>query len=111
MSNYPPGAANDPNAPYNEPLTKYAKIRAEVTVDIGAMVDVFVEVDEDIAETISTSNQFVDNKPRFTLSWSHYLILMRIENTEARNFYEIECAQQQWSVRQLSRQVGSCLYS
>ena len=47
MSNYPPGAANDPNAPYNEPLTKYAKVRAEVTVDIGTMVDVFVEVDED----------------------------------------------------------------
>ena len=47
MSNYPPGAANDPNAPYNEPLTKYAKIRAEVTVDIGTIVDVFVEVDED----------------------------------------------------------------
>lgn len=47
MSNYPPGAANDPNAPYNEPLTKYAKIRAEVTVDIGTMVDIFVEVDED----------------------------------------------------------------
>lgn len=47
MSNYPSGAANDPNAPYNEPLTKYAKIRAEVTVDIGTMIDVFVEVDED----------------------------------------------------------------
>lgn len=47
MDNYPPGAANDPNAPYNEPLTKYAKIRAEVTVDIGTMIDVFVEVDED----------------------------------------------------------------
>jgi hypothetical protein len=47
MSNYPPGAANDPNVPYNEPLTKYAKVRAEVTVDIGTMVDVFVEVDED----------------------------------------------------------------
>lgn len=47
MSNYPPGAANDPNAPYNEPLTKYAKVRAEVTVDIGTMIDVFVEVNED----------------------------------------------------------------
>ena len=47
MSNYPLGAANDPNAPYNEPLTKYAKIRAEVTVDIGTMIDVFVEVGED----------------------------------------------------------------
>ena len=48
--------------------------------------------------------------PRFTLSWSHYLILMRIENIEARSFYEIECARQHWSVKQLSRQTGSSLY-
>lgn len=48
--------------------------------------------------------------PRFILSWSHYLILMRIENIEARSFYELECAQQQWSVKQLRRQVSSSLY-
>lgn len=48
--------------------------------------------------------------PKFSLSWSHYLILMSIDNPDARSFYEIECAQQQWSVRQLSRQVGSSLY-
>lgn len=48
--------------------------------------------------------------PRFILSWSHYLILMRIENIEARSFYEVEAAQQNWSVSQLSRQVGSSLY-
>ena len=46
----------------------------------------------------------------FKLSWSHYLILMRVENSDARSFYEIECVQQQWSKRQLQRQVGSCLY-
>lgn len=46
----------------------------------------------------------------FMLSWSHYLILMRLENPEARSFYEIECTQQQWSKRQLSRQIGSCLF-
>lgn len=46
----------------------------------------------------------------FKLSWSHYLILMRVENPDARSFYEIECVQQQWSKRQLQRQVGSCLY-
>lgn len=49
-------------------------------------------------------------EPAFSLSWSHYLILMRVENPDARSFYEIECTQQQWSKRQLSRQVGSCLY-
>ena len=48
--------------------------------------------------------------PKFTLSWSHYLILMRIDNPEARCFYEIECEQQQWSKRHLSHQVGSSLY-
>lgn len=45
--NYPAGAANDPRAPYNEPLTKYAKVVAEVSVDIGTMVDIYIEVDED----------------------------------------------------------------
>ena len=38
----------------------------------------------------------------FKLSWSHYLILMRVDNPDARSFYEIECVQQQWSKRQLS---------
>ncbi len=46
----------------------------------------------------------------FTLSWSHYLILMRIENVDERNFYEVECTRQMWSVRQLNRQIGSSLY-
>jgi predicted nuclease of restriction endonuclease-like (RecB) superfamily len=46
----------------------------------------------------------------FKLTWSHYQILMRIENTDARRFYEIEAKSQQWSVRQLQRQVGSSLY-
>lgn len=49
-------------------------------------------------------------QPRFVLSWSHYLILMRVEQPDARSFYEIEASQQNWSVRQLSRQVGSSLY-
>lgn len=46
----------------------------------------------------------------FTLSWSHYIILMREENPDARKFYEIEAARQNWSKRQLARQVGSSLY-
>ena len=39
----------------------------------------------------SLSKQMVITEPVFTLSWSHYLILMRIENADARRFYEIEC--------------------
>lgn len=47
---------------------------------------------------------------KFVLSWSHYLVLMRIKDTSVRSFYEVECAKQNWSVRWLQRQVGSSLY-
>ena len=46
----------------------------------------------------------------FTLSWSHYLQLMRIESDAERSFYEIECQKQNWRVRQLQRQYNSSLY-
>jgi predicted nuclease of restriction endonuclease-like (RecB) superfamily len=46
----------------------------------------------------------------FKLSWSHYQVLMRIEDANARSFYEIEAADQQWSVEQLKRQYHSSLY-
>jgi predicted nuclease of restriction endonuclease-like (RecB) superfamily len=46
----------------------------------------------------------------FMLSWSHYLILMRIKNEQERHFYEIEAAKQQWTYKQLQRQYGSSLY-
>ena len=48
--------------------------------------------------------------PPFSLSWSHYLILMRIKNEDERSFYEIESAKSQWDVRTLQRQYNSSLY-
>lgn len=47
---------------------------------------------------------------KFVLSWSHYLVLMRVKDENARSFYEIEAAKENWSVRWLQRQVGSSLY-
>ena len=47
---------------------------------------------------------------KFTLSWSHYLILMRIDRPDERSFYEIESAAGSWSLRELQRQVDSALY-
>ncbi|MDR0490920.1 MAG: PDDEXK nuclease domain-containing protein [Oscillospiraceae bacterium] len=46
----------------------------------------------------------------FNLSWSHYLILMRIKSDNERRFYEMEAAKQRWTYRQLQRQYGSSLY-
>ena len=47
---------------------------------------------------------------QFKLSWSHYLILMRMENLDERNFYEIEAIENNWSLRELRRQIDSALY-
>ena len=44
------------------------------------------------------------------LSWSHYRLLMRIENENARKFYMEEAVKSGWSVRQLERQIGTFYY-
>ena len=45
----------------------------------------------------------------FVLSWSHYVFLMGIEEDE-RNFYEIEAAQQGWTLREMKPQFDAGLY-
>lgn len=44
------------------------------------------------------------------LSWTHYRTLLRMEKREARSFYEIEALQNNWSARELERQINSLLY-
>lgn len=48
--------------------------------------------------------------PDFALSWSHYLKLMRIDDPAERKFYEIEAAENNWSLRELQRQYDSSLF-
>jgi predicted nuclease of restriction endonuclease-like (RecB) superfamily len=69
-------------------------------------------IQSDTLEPLSKFNQLSDLQlnTSFTLSWSHYIVLMRVENPDARRFYEIESAEQQWSVRHLARQCASSLY-
>jgi predicted nuclease of restriction endonuclease-like (RecB) superfamily len=45
-----------------------------------------------------------------TLGWSHYVELLTIERDDERRFYEIEASANQWSVRELQRQIASALY-
>lgn len=44
------------------------------------------------------------------LSWSHYLELMLIQDKDKRNFYEKECINENWSVRELRRQLDTSLF-
>ena len=44
------------------------------------------------------------------LSWSHYKLLIRIENQKAREWYIKESIASNWSVRALERQINSLYY-
>jgi predicted nuclease of restriction endonuclease-like (RecB) superfamily len=50
---------------------------------------------------IYSNSETLSRNLAFTLSWSHYLKLMRIDNPEERSFYEIEAKENNWSLRQL----------
>jgi predicted nuclease of restriction endonuclease-like (RecB) superfamily len=44
------------------------------------------------------------------LSWTHYRTLLRVDKPEARAFYEIETSVNNWSARELERQINSLLF-
>ena len=50
------------------------------------------------------------NALRSQLTWTHYRLLLRIENETARNWYMEECVRSAWSSRQLERQISTFYY-
>jgi len=58
------------------------------------------------SETVSRISKNID----FKLSWSHYLFLMKIDNSDERKFYEIEANNNGWSLRELQRQFDTALF-
>jgi len=60
----------------------------------------------------AVSDKFVDlqNFLRPELSWTHYRHLLKVEKEEARLFYMNEAAENNWSTRELERQINSLLF-
>ena len=50
------------------------------------------------------------NAVRSQLSWTHYRLLIRLENEDKREFYIAETTKNNWTTRQLERQINSQLY-
>jgi predicted nuclease of restriction endonuclease-like (RecB) superfamily len=50
------------------------------------------------------------NALRSELSWTHYRLLLRVENEKARKFYQQETIDCNWSTRTLERQIGNLYY-
>ena len=47
---------------------------------------------------------------RRQLSWTHYRLLLRVDKSNARAFYETEAINARWSTRELERQINSLLF-
>jgi len=77
-----------------------ARIQPTPSVELAAAFGTTVELVKSIDHIIR----------RFSLGWSHYVSLLTIDSPDERRFYEIEAAANQWSVRELERQIASSLY-
>ena len=58
----------------------------------------------------ATGSRIFEDAFTAALSWSHYLFLMGIDNTDERRFYEVEAVQNQLTLKELKRQFDSALY-
>ena len=83
-----------------------AELSKQLTFDIGKGFD---------KSNLSNMRMFYSEFPNFDavrqeLTWTHYRMLMRVENKEARSFYMNECIDSGWSTRQLQRQITTFSY-
>ncbi|WP_287125395.1 PDDEXK nuclease domain-containing protein [Desulfobacter sp.] len=64
----------------------------------------------EIGATTDILNFWQTLSARFSLSWSHYVVLLTIDSVDERRFYELEAIEDAWGVRELKRQINSSLY-
>ena len=75
----------------------------------NALRSEFKEKKQDALRRNSSSDQ-ERHMLRDDLSWSHYRLLLRVEDDKAREWYMNEAADQNWSTRQLERQISTLYY-
>jgi predicted nuclease of restriction endonuclease-like (RecB) superfamily len=95
---------NNTRAEYGAGLIKYLAER--LTTEFGKGFD---------ESSLRRMRQFYQTFPiratlRHELSWSHYRLLMKIDDPSRRGFYLNECAECNWSSRQLERQITTFYY-
>jgi predicted nuclease of restriction endonuclease-like (RecB) superfamily len=87
----------------------YPQIRQSLTGDFTAIPSES-EIRQSVIGESSQDPAALPPDHLLRLSWTHFIELIRIEDSLKRTFYEVECIRGNWSVRQLQRQIGSLLY-
>lgn len=62
MNNYPPGAANDPDAPYNQPLAEPYEVTVSMTLSKTFTIDVLKHEDRLIDEADIRLQRFLPDE-------------------------------------------------
>jgi predicted nuclease of restriction endonuclease-like (RecB) superfamily len=66
--------------------------------------------DKAIKRSAARSKLAIRHALRPELSWTHYRLLLGVEDPQAREWYMRETADQHWSTRQLERQMSALYY-
>jgi hypothetical protein len=67
-------------------------------------------IDSEKVRTLSAQLSIAPEKLLGKISYSHFELLVALEDDLKRAFYEIECVRANWSVRELKRQISSLYY-
>ena len=93
-----------PRAEYGEKLVKELSI--QMTKDFGkGYTEANLRYMRMFYKTFQIRHTLCDK-----LSWSHYRLLITVKNNEAREFYFKEAIRNNWSVRQLEREIHNISY-
>lgn len=108
------GISQQPVAKLNSPKIFQQVTGKLVPLQIGQSLTDQLAILQQPAEKLAANQifQLPSGKSRgpFTLSWTHYVLLLTIKDPDERSFYEIEATNAGWSVPELKRQKASCLY-
>lgn len=95
----------------------YAKIQQTLPVtsskeakEIQQIVSVESSISPLLAELLTKTDSNINKilqtlSGQFSLSWSHYVVLLTNKSNDERPFYEIEAIENAWSIRELKRQL------
>lgn len=76
----------------------------------SAISDAARQESSEDSDSASGNQETIPYALRRELTWTHYRLLIRVENPEVREWYLKEAADQNWSTRALERQISSLYY-
>ena len=85
---------------------KFSNLQIQRTVS----VEFNASIQQTPSEELSNNLQHVQKAGIHLLPWSHYELLIRIEDKQARDWYAKEAFEQGWSYRTLSRNINTLYY-